>query len=419
MLEKIKTLIITIIQFIQATNIIRRALPIKSEKGLIIIPCDPESAIGSRGDEAMITGVICNFRERYPNENISIVVQGEIARNYIENAKLDDNIDVIESWNFAYPFERIYRSVINKCPREVVLIGADCIDGAYAPNLSLELLLLYAACKKASIPTYFTGFSYNQRPYWFINKAIKWLGLKDLPLRDNVSLARYQSKTGMQGALVADVAFMLKPNTDFKDYQFVRDWVSDRHENQDIVIAFNFHPMLKQYNSLAEIEQDAHIMARNIFTILNHNDNVSILLLPHDDRNRINDGTMLNVIYNDLKVDFNADRVRYLKEVPRASQLKAIASLIDGVVSSRMHLAIAALGSGVPVMVADYQGKFEGLFNHFNFPHEYILPVSKFCSREFTSYTNQFIAQLSELRSTVCSNLPQVLKLAEKNFHQL
>ena len=34
---------------------------------LVIVPCDPWSVGGSRGDEAMITGVIHQYRRRYPN----------------------------------------------------------------------------------------------------------------------------------------------------------------------------------------------------------------------------------------------------------------------------------------------------------------------------------------------------------------
>ena len=416
--KKIKTAIVAIIQFIKAVRIIRKVEPVESHTGLVIIPCDPESVIGSRGDEAMISAVICNFRKRHLTEKINIIAQGEVARNYIKSAELDNNIEVIECWNYAYPFERIYNSVIKACPREVAIVGADCIDGAYAPNLSLDLLLLYAAFQRTSIPVYFTGFSYNQQPYWLINKVIKWLGLKNLPLRDDVSLARYQLKTGMKGTLVADAAFMLNPNTDFKDYQFIKDWVVCQHEKKNLVVAFNFHPMLKQYNSLDEISQDAHTMAENLSIILERNENLSILLLPHDDRTRVNDGTMLTVIYNDLKDRFNGDRLAYLNKVPRASQLKAIASLMDGVVSSRMHLAIAALGSGVPVMVADYQGKFEGLFNHFNLPHKYRLNPNDFCSREFIIYIKNFIIQLSELRRTISNNLQHVLILSAKNFQE-
>lgn len=414
--KTIKTSIITIIQFLKANSIIKRITPIKPDNGLVIIPCDPETVIGSRGDEAMISAVINNFRRRHPKEKINIVAKGEIARNYIFKAKIDNNISVIESWNLAYPFEHIYNSVIEISPREVSIIGADCVDGAYAPNLSLDLLLLYAAFQKASIPTYFTGFSYNQKPFWFINKAIKWLGLKNMPLRDDISLARFQSKTGMIGKLVADAAFMLKPSSEFEEYHYIKKWVDTQHKHGNLVLAFNSHPMLKQYGSFDEITQDAHMMTHCLYTILKQNSQLSIMLLPHDDRARVNDGTMLREIYNQLKDEFDEAKLTYLEKVPRASHLKAIAALMDGVISSRMHLAIAALGSGVPVMVADYQGKFEGLFNHFKLPHDYILPANKFCSSHLITYMNQFIFNISGLREIVSRNLPKVLELSANNF---
>ena len=81
-----------------------------------------------------------------------------------------------------------------------------------------------------------------------------------------------------------------------------------------------------------------------------------------------------------------------------------------------MHFAIAALGSGVPVLVADYQDKFAGLFAHFKLPDEYILSPDEFYGQEFVRQTESFIGSLDVLKSTVEAHLPQVKALSAINF---
>src|SRR5574344_391976 len=57
-----------------------------------------------------------------------------------------------------------------------------------------------------------------------------------------------------------------------------------------------------------------------------------------------------------------------------APELKALCGHLDCLFTSRMHLAIAALGRGKPVAAFAYQGKFTGLFRHFDLPEDLILP---------------------------------------------
>lgn len=414
--KDIITSIVFIRQFLKAKRLIRNIKPIQAESGLVIIPCDPETVVGSRGDEAMIHSVIDNFRKRHIDEPIYIVAQGTVAANYVLNAELDKNIKVIECWNGGYPFEKIYNEVVGLKPRESVIIGADCIDGAYAPNLSLDLLCFQSAFKKSEINSYITGFSYNDHPYGLINYAVRHLNLSGIPLRDNISLSRFERKTNVKGSLVADVAFLLSEDTCFDEYEHLKKWVKDRHENEKEVIAFNFHPMLRTYHTASDLDKDAKQMADNLLHFMERNEKVSLLLLPHDDRNRINDATMLDKIFNILQNHLSEERLRYLKRVPRAAHIKAITALMDGVISSRMHLAIASLGSGIPVMVADYQGKFEGLFNHFNIPQKFRLTSDEFCSETFIIRMEEFMNNKNELKQTIIDNLPQVKSLAAKNF---
>lgn len=125
---------------------------------------------------------------------------------------------------------------------------------------------------------------------------------------------------------------------------------------------------------------------------------------------------MLEVIYSYLHQKQLQDRVYYDAEVYRAPQLKAICSLIDGLISSRMHLAIAALGQGKSVMAASYQGKFEGLFQHFRLPDTYLLNPDVFISDAMIPVFYSYLDHLRELTSQVKKMLPSVVQLSQKNL---
>ena len=59
-------------QLITVRSIYKNSSKIALTEGLAIFPCDPETVIGSRGDEAMITAAINEFRSRKPDAPIYI-----------------------------------------------------------------------------------------------------------------------------------------------------------------------------------------------------------------------------------------------------------------------------------------------------------------------------------------------------------
>ena len=406
-------------QLITVRSIYKNSRKIALTEGLAIFPCDPETVIGSRGDEAMITAAINEFRSRKPDAPIYIYAKDDTAEQYLSIAGLDKKIEIVKCWNQAYPIKRIYDSVVSIAPEEAVVIGADCMDGAYSPSLSLELLSIYNLLVSVGIKASLLGFSYNDHPYYLINKAFSYFNNVSYRLRDEISCDRFNRMTGNHGVLVADSAFMMHPDFSFSGYDDLKKWVECHRSSGCPVIAFNFHPMLKTYSSKDEIIFDAQRVGSNLIKIIKENSDIAIVLLPHDDRARINDGTMLDIVYDEMTRANVTDRVYYLRKVPRAAQLKAITGLMDGVISSRMHLAIAALGMGVPVMVADYQGKFEGLFKHFSLPEHFILTPEFFCSGVFLERYKDFISQLQSLKGKIDCKLNKVMSLSALNFNKI
>lgn len=385
---------------------------------LAIIPCDPWSVGGSRGDEAMLTAVIQQYCSRYPGIPIDIIAEGDLGMNYIEKLNFE-GVTPRRFWENAYPLERIYTSCMALNPSHVVVLGADCMDGFYAPNLSLMLLALHDLFSRSSgVESRLMGFSFNAHPSRLMTWAFKHASHDTkFNLRDAISLERFMRTTDIKAGLVADSAFMLRPDSDFAGYRELEQWIAIRRAQGTIhIIGMNFHPMLRTYNGADDIKKDALILARNVEQILKENPNLDFVFIPHDDRSRLTDNLMLGTMAEYIRQKGLGNRVYYRKEVYRAPQLKALCRLLDGLVSSRMHLAIAALGQGKSVLAASYQGKFEGLYQHFSLPQEFILPASVFISDGMINSFQNYITHLDELTKSVEENLPIVTKLSEQNL---
>lgn len=91
--------------------------------------------------------------------------------------------------------------------------------------------------------------------------------------------------------------------------------------------------------------------------------------------------------------------------------------MCDGVITGRMHLAIAALGGGVPVMALAYQAKFAGLMQWFHLPDWLLLdPVKVSDEAVLWPSVQRFVAERAALRDTVLARLPDVKRAAHANF---
>lgn len=395
-----------------------QGMPANNGKRLTIVPCDPWSVGGSRGDEAMITAVIQRYRKLHPSAPITIITEGEEGNRYVEKLPYP-GIEPLPVWNGGNPIKKIYDAVIGQHPACVVLLGADCMDGFYSPFISLTLLALHDLFSRTEgIKSRLTGFSFIGKPYLPLRKAFNNTATETrLRLRDTVSLERFNKFTGKKAELVADIAFMLEADYDFDGYTELKKWITARRaDGTERIIGFNFHPMLRKYRNDSETENDAHTLAQNMAILMRQDSHISFVLIPHDDRPRYTDNIMLGKIAAELGNEGFGERIYYTPEVYRATQIKALCSLIDGLISSRMHLAIAALGQGKSVMTAEYRGKFEGLLKHFGLPEYCLLRPEEFISDKFTEHADEYIRHLPELTRQVEKGIKKVEQLAEKNL---
>lgn len=381
-----------------------RTLPPK----LLIVPCDPWTVTGSRGDEAMIAALVQDFRARFPQGEVILVSALGAKPECIRTGVLADaRIEPV--WRGRVPFLNIIRCVRNEAPSECFVLGADCMDGHYSVLTSLTLLVTADLCARR-VPTRLTGFSFNGNPSGILPFCFR-LVTRSLPfyLRDPVSLQRFTDKTGCRAEQVADVAFLMCPIETAKT-RLIAQWISRERERGQRVLGFNVHAHLfaddpgKRPAALAEI-------GRQVCVFMENNPTISCLLVPHDFRSG-GDWACLEPVAEQLR--HLGDRVSLIRDTLSAPELKAVCGELDAVFASRMHLAIAALGMGKPVAGFGYQGKFAGLFQHFGYPRHWLSDVAQ--ADRLAEVLEAFAAAWPHLTRHVSERLSAVLSLAKKNL---
>lgn len=384
---------------------------------ILIIPPDSLTVWGSRGDEAMLEVVIDSYTKRGIHDFIIFV-----------SSQAKKEMPPHECCRYYYkwfPHFSIFGflKALNKFkPCEVVILGADCMDGYYSALGTLTRLMCGDLCYEYAVPYNIVGFSFNQNP-----NRLLWLPYKlvskgvNFKLRDPISLKRFESFTNRKALQVADSAFLLKPDGKQNEIACIKDEITNLKKSKGkFVVGFNFHPMLLNNVSIDNINKTAVIISNLLIEILRKHHNISLVIIPHDNRSRVSDCYILGIIadhiYKNTAID--SQRVIYIDKVYHAKHIKYITSHMDMLICSRMHLAIAALGMGIPVMTANYQGKFIGLFELFHIPNKYILNLQEICSHTLVERFDEFYSEYKNILDIVKSNKEKVLELSSLNFRR-
>lgn len=375
---------------------------------------------GSLGDDALVTVSVLrllemgkevllaetNIRHRWPS------LEGKKYTRY-KIASVDCHEPV---QNIKNILDRLKLGNLLKPGADIFFIGADVLDGAYSLKGSINRLNIISWFSKAGFPVTVLGTSINPNVPVLISRKIKALSpVIRFCLRDPVSLRRYHKIAGRNGILTADIAFLLSPDpveslsADFRDFI-----VSERGQGRKILalncsshtfIGLNNDERNKAFNSIA------------LALIQKIQQGLAVVYIPHDFRSFVveNDLVIGQKIKERLPADI-ADHYHLISEATHASQIKAMVSQTDFALTGRMHLAIAALGSCIPTACVVYQGKFEGLFEHFEIKGLSIEGLQLIIPGAFQSLLEELISRHEKLISPLRLKLPQVLKYARLNF---
>ncbi len=161
------------------------------------------------------------------------------------------------------------------------------------------------------------------------------------------------------------------------------------------------------------------VLVNTITKLHQDNQELSFIFLPHDSRivSGVNDDILSRRVMENLPLEV----ALCCFKIPfpcLAREIKAIVKHIDCVLTGRMHLGIACLGQGTPIACITYQGKFEGLYQHFNLEPLFIEPKELFVPNQdnLVDLVHKLIDKRQNLHEQIISELSNVKALSEANF---
>jgi len=374
----------------------------------VVIPADIGNPIGSHGDTAMLAGLMQALRQRHPGAAFTVIGQ--------HNHRIDvpgiGEVPVEAAWHGmagARAFDRLIRA-----HRGLFVMGADILDGKYGAALVTRIAAYCNHSVKLGIPATLMGFSFNKTPRRASVYALSRLHPDvTLNVRDAASLERFTRLVGIPARLCADSAFLMPPAAETAGAE-TEAWIARQRDAGRIPVGVNlnahaFAPVLANVGMADLISGIANRLAHAA-----QRHALALLLVPHDFKPESGDVSMLRALERQLRATGCA-HVRYL-ETRRPDHIKRVAGQLDLVFTGRMHLAIAALGGGTPVLSVTYQDKFEGLYRHFGLSPDHTLRAEDCLNDAFGAKLDAALAQRAENRALITARLPGVRALADRNL---
>ena len=291
-------------------------------------------------------------------------------------------------------------------------VGADVMDGLYAYADSCLRLRLLGLAAAMGLESRLFGFSFNASPHPKTALEFKQLH-KDVIIcvRDPISHQRLGAVAGHALRLVADMAFLVHAKASTANEGDV-EWINEHRRQGRQVIGLNLHPLFS-FNHGASI---TGALIASFAALVQSSPGQAFVLIPHDFRPVFGDVPALQAIAAALP-EAESSRLRLVTGIRDPAELKGFVGHLDGVLTGRMHLAIAAMGQGVPVAGVTYQGKFEGLLRHFELEEGVtIAPPDAADPTRLARFFANWLTGLDREAAAIRQHLPKVTELSRLNF---
>lgn len=373
-------------------------LPLRGPRrdGCLIVP---SAGSGSVGDEAMLVGLVSACRMSglkrvdlfAPPEDLQALEVDE--RRWPAGGKLSRRW---MKWRILGDYQYVF------------VIGADCIDGAYSLWRSNYLLTIAHLASAAGAVVTIVGSSFNTEPHPAVVAAIRALPPSvRLCLRERPSLERVRGSAAQKGILVADVAFLLQAVEPDHGSDSTLNWIREQRATGQTLLGINLNTRALGQGNVAQAGVLLKAYAKALERLLAERPDLSLLIVPHDYRGELND-LLFGERLLALLAHRSSGRVALFPGLRTAAEVKGVAGYLDAVLTGRMHLAIAALGRGVPVACIAYQDKFEGLFEHFGLPQMLLSPEQACEERALYELAQSLLQERERLKKQIASRLPAV-----------
>ena len=378
-------------------------LPGKRSGAIVIPPAGP----GSLGDEAMCEAV-ANQLQRAGVSPVSLIAR-KGHDPWPELSGVDEFIEPP-----AGTIGRLLQMLsLMRRRKYVFVVGADCIDGHYMVWLSVQLIDLVDLGARSGATSTLLGCSYKPNAKPETADALRCVAKNArLNSRDPVSAQRMRDATGRDIRTVADPAFMLEPSEPRTGAAEFDAWFG-ASDAPTLGVNFN-HQVLKK----APQEEIDRLFESYVTALLDLHGRlgVRVLLVPHDYRQEPHDLTYAERLLERLSPAMGDDVMLFSgRRTP--GEVKGVAGRLDAALTGRMHFAVACLGRGTPPACVTYQGKFEGLMQHFGLERMTIAPEEAMeDAGALASLVESVLERRGALRSSIEGGLPA---LRAKSFENL
>jgi polysaccharide pyruvyl transferase WcaK-like protein len=368
----------------------------------------PPASAGSLGDQALLQGCQDHLLE---NGQLSIRQLLLPGRRLI-STRLPQLPPVFLSRSVTWrTLQLLFFSVKAK---KLYVVGADVLDGRYNSGYFDVVTKISGPAKDMGVPVTILGCSYSRTP------DERTVGLweefshdVDVFARDPVSLEKIRASVCAEAQLSADVGFLMRPVVQSDSAREVLEWLKERRLEGAEVVALNFSGLNADKDEVAGVDYLVELLE----SFLCQFPNVCVLVLPHDFREGQSDLALGKSVIAQT-IGKLLPRIKLLEPPFDAWDVKGIVANLDYVFTARMHLAVAAMGVGVPVYCYAYQEKFEGLFKHFGLdPNEMIYRLG--CSAGVGPLVDDIKSVYSKrelTQSKIGKALGEVQKLSRRNF---
>ena len=381
------------------------------------------SSVGNLGDEAMLTSAIRNIRERSTKPIVVLTHKDDDDWSHI-----DPEIRQVSLEGFFSPlsWRRAADTLLSQIGTSSTfnVLGADIMDGAYSASRTFRRLLMLELAASRGVDSAILGFSYSDKAN---PESVRYLqsfgGSVTKYARDPGSHARLEAISPEGLHLVADTAFLLKPSQgESTEVRRIVSAIEQARADGKRVIAFNANPLgaamsagAKRGNeSVSELDG---IVVRNVEAILRSLPDVHLVFVSHDPREPHNDARLLESVFARLSPELSS-RITLATRGIGARDVKLLCSMTDLVVTGRMHMGIAALGSGTPCYFLDFQGKVRGLLEHFG--------IAEMCcgwdvysdAKRYAESVVHFLNHRDDYRAKLHAELPRIREMAARNFER-
>lgn len=394
----------------------RREKPRGAERRVLVIGA---ARWGSLGDEAMHRVLLSEIGTTLPDAKtvtLAYNAQDRLALNTI-GAK---SVDASSLFRFVpSPLGLTRLSAELDRASDLVVIGADVMDGRYGESRVLRKLALCGEAVARGRHAAIVGFSFSDRATSRVIEGFRRLPAKvRLVCRDPVSANRLAHATGHSPINGADLGFLMPPaQCPSPDIAAALRQIDAWQTAGQRVIAVNANPLGLL---LADPSLNLRSAAKKLSATLDRLAEITgaaFVLIPHEFRPQASDVPLLRQVQEGL-----SKKTVHLAlfEPFSAPEAKTVCVQCDLAITGRMHLGIACLGGGVPAVMLDYQGKIEGLAQLVGAP-ELVFDVRAFADsvNEASNRLAALLRRSGELRALITSRLPEIRRMARRNVEVL